>query len=266
MRLDSALVAQGLARSRNLAQRQIAAGQVLVNGSVELKASRKITPQDILNLTATEKYVSRGAYKLLAALQSFELSPAGAYALDLGASTGGFTQVLLEHGATQVAALDVGHNQLAPQLRSDRRVAVIEGFNARYLDAAKLQELTGIIARPTLVVGDLSFISLQHIFPAIAATAAPEAVVSLLIKPQFEVGAGAVSQGIVTDPQKRLSAIKQVLEYAAAAGFDTLGVAPSPLQGTNGNREYLGYWRHSAQPHPAKWYQQLDTLVLAEEE
>lgn len=261
IRLDQALFAANLARSRAHAQQLIVQKQVTVDGKIIVKPSHRVTAAQQLKVQKADNYVSRGAYKLLAALEAFELCAQNKLALDLGASTGGFTQVLLEAGARHVYALDVGHSQLAAQLAQDSRVTKIEGVNARYLDSAQLQQITGSSQKPELVVGDLSFISLSYIFPAVAATAAADAQLCFLIKPQFEVGRQALKNGIVADRALRAAAVKKVIDSAAGAGYATLGLIPSPILGNSGNCEYLGYWVRSTQPNQAQWYERLATLT-----
>jgi len=169
-RLDAELVRRGLARSRALAVEAIEQGRVTVDGRAVAKPSTRVTEDAALQIEDEQRYVSRAALKLVAALDAFDVDPAGRLALDVGASTGGFTQVLLERGAREVIALDVGHGQLAPIVRQDPRVRVVEGVNARDLDAGRLAEVAGTTETPTLVVGDLSFISLRQVLPALAAS------------------------------------------------------------------------------------------------
>ena len=171
-RLDTALVDRGLARSRTAAARAIAAGDVRVDGAVVTRPSVKVADDAVLEVGGVQP-VSRAAHKLEAALDAFGLDPSGRLALDLGASTGGFTALLLERGAARVVALDVGHDQLAPEVREDPRVVVVEGENARDLTPARLAELAGTEQQPSLVVADLSFISLAHVLPPIAAVLEP---------------------------------------------------------------------------------------------
>jgi len=194
-RLDAELVRRGLARSRALAVDAIAGGRVTVDGKQALKASLRISPEAELGLIGDDGYVSRSAHKLAAALDAFAVTVEGRLALDVGASTGGFTQVLLERGARRVIALDVGHGQLAAPVREDPRVAVVEGVNARSLTAHELAETSEIDERPELVVADVSFISLTTILPALLDTVGPDADYVLLIKPQFEVGGRASARG-----------------------------------------------------------------------
>ncbi len=250
-RLDRALASLGLARSRNQAHEIIAAGGAYVDGIQVAKPAARVQPGAVLNVRGVDRYVSRGAHKLIAALDSFDIDPQDTLALDLGASTGGFTQVLLERGARNVLAVDVGHGQLAPEIRSNERVRVVEGCNARGLNREELTELTGMDEAPTLVVADLSFISLTLVLPAIARCTDPGADVALLIKPQFEVG--RVKNGVVTDPAQWEVAIRQVLEAAAKNGFVWRDLAPSPIAGGEGNREFLVHFRRGEPRDPREW-------------
>ena len=220
-----------------------------------------------LEVEAGEHYVSRAAHKLVAGLDAFTIDVARVLALDLGASTGGFTQVLLERGARQVIALDVGHGQLVPELRADARVKVVEGCNARELDSQTLTAVSGIAERPELVVADLSFISLVLVFPAIARTA-PTAQLLLLVKPQFEVGRQGVRDGIVIDMETAVAAAIRVLRAAVAAGFACAGIAASPITGEHGNRELLAHFvpAHPGAnvPDPTEWEQHIRELLGGE--
>jgi 23S rRNA (cytidine1920-2'-O)/16S rRNA (cytidine1409-2'-O)-methyltransferase len=200
-----------------------------------------------------ERWVGRGALKLEAALAAFAVPVAGRLALDVGASTGGFTQVLLEHGATRVIALDVGHDQLVPLLREDPRVVTVEGVNARFLDAPALAEASGVPDRPQVITADLSFISLRQVLPAIAAVAAAEADAVVLIKPQFEVGRGAVREGLVRDAKARATAVRDVLRSAEEVGFVVAGLVPSPVPGGAGNREALAHLTTRPSVHRTEW-------------
>ncbi|MDO5051657.1 MAG: TlyA family RNA methyltransferase [Pseudoclavibacter sp.] len=250
-RLDLELAARGLARSRTHAARLVAAGQVEVDGRTARRAAASVGPRARIEVLADDAhYVSRGAHKLLAALDAFGLDPAGRDALDVGASTGGFTQVLLERGARRVVALDVGHGQLAPRLRADARVHALEGVNARELDAAALDGLLAAGPRPApaargidLVTADVSFIPLGLVLPALRATVSPAADHLLLIKPQFEVGRSGVRDGVVHDPRLAAEAVRGVLRAAAGLGLTAAGLAASPLAGVRGNREYLVHLR-----------------------
>lgn len=237
-RLDQLLIARGLAPSRQRAQALIRAGQVLVDDTPVDKPGTRVDDQAAVRLRgAALPYVSRGGLKLAAGLEAFPVDPAGRVCADLGASTGGFTDCLLQRGAARVYAIDVGYGQLAWKLRQDDRVVVMERTNARHLE--------GLPEPATLVVGDLSFISLTHILPAIARLAAPGADCVLLIKPQFEAGrAGVGKGGVVRDPAVRAAAIARVLEAARSAGFATLGAVPSPVAGAKkGNIEELVHLR-----------------------
>ncbi|WP_416550132.1 TlyA family RNA methyltransferase [Leucobacter sp. BZR 635] len=250
-RLDRALVELGLVRSRSRAAELIAAGSVDIDGNPAGKPGARVREGSLVTVRGDDHYVSRGAHKLLAALDRFGIDPGGRLALDLGASTGGFTQVLLERGAREVLAVDVGHDQLAPELRADDRVRVVEGCNARALDAEVLARLTGVDERPTLVVADLSFISLTLILPAITRCTGEGADLALLIKPQFEVG--RVRDGIVTDPAQWASAIDKVLAAAAANELRVLGLEPSPIAGGEGNREFLVHLVRGVPADPREW-------------
>lgn len=249
-RLDRALVTRKLVGSRTRAQRLISHGDVTVNGKVARKASESVFPDDRLAVAAdASHYVSRGAHKLIGALTVFEprglASPAGRICLDIGASTGGFTQVLLENGARQVLSLDVGHGQLAPVLARDPRVVNMEGINIRDVTASDLP------ACPKYIVSDVSFISLTYVIPVIARLCADSTGVGsepteiiLLIKPQFEVGKGRLGKnGIVTDPTLREKARKTVIACAERYGLKVCGCVDSPIEGEHGNREYLLWLR-----------------------
>lgn len=259
-RLDRALFSLGLTRSRTLASELILAGRVFVNGVTAVKAGTKVSQGSLLEVTLADLYVSRAAHKLLRALDNFGVNPSGKLALDLGASTGGFTQVLLERGARAVQAIDVGHGQLASELREDERVRVVEGCNARELTADSLAQRTGVLEAPEVIVADLSFISLSLILPAIARVAAPSADLLLLIKPQFEVG--RVRDGIVSDPRLRAEAVRSVLRSAAENGLAARALARSPILGGHGNQEYLGYFTRSEAPDPAEWETRLLELTI----
>lgn len=252
-RLDAELVRRGLARSRALAVDAIAGGRVTVDGKQALKASLRISPGAELGLVGDDGYVSRSAHKLAAALDAFAVTVEGRLALDVGASTGGFTQVLLERGARRVIALDVGHGQLAAPVREDPRVAVVEGVNARSLTAHELAETSGIDERPELVVADVSFISLTTILPALLDTVGPDADYVLLIKPQFEVGRQGIREGLVRDRARRHDAASAVLWAAWDLGLGTAGLISSPLLGSNGNQEYLVWLSRAVGGNPTEW-------------
>jgi 23S rRNA (cytidine1920-2'-O)/16S rRNA (cytidine1409-2'-O)-methyltransferase len=263
-RLDVALVARGLARSRAAAQSAVTAGRVRVDGVPAKRVSQRVEPEAALEVDRGSGWVGRGAGKLDAALDAFGVDVSGRSALDLGASTGGFTQVLLERGARSVVALDVGHDQLAPELRDDQRVVVVEGENARVLTPARLAELSGSDAPPQVVVADLSFISLTLVLPAIAAVADPDADVVLLVKPQFEVGRTRVRGGLVHDVEDRVRAVEAVLGTAAATGLLTVDVIASPVVGTHGNREALVHLHRSRGSDPSEWTTSIERAVRSD--
>lgn len=233
-RLDQALVAAGLAPSRARAQALIAAGAVRVDGRVAAKASMTVTPAAALEVDAEAMpWVSRAALKLVAGLDAFGIDPVGAVALDLGVSTGGFSQVLLARGAAEVWAVDVGHGQLAAALVGEPRLHLIEGLNVRELTADH-------VPPPDVVVADLSFISLRLALPPALGLARPGAALVALVKPQFEVGPGRVGKGgIVRDPAARADAVAGVRAFLREAGWTVLGEAPSPIAGGDGNQEFL---------------------------
>lgn len=243
---------RGLVRSRALAVDAIEQGRVTVDGRTIAKPATRVPADAELAVDGEDRYVSRAALKLVGALDAFRVDPAGRLALDVGASTGGFTQVLLERGAREVIALDVGHGQLAPIVRQDPRVRVVEGVNARTLDAPTLAAVAGTAETPDLVVGDLSFISLTQVLPALVATA-PGAEFVLLVKPQFEVGRLGVREGIVRDRGLRQDAVRDVVWAAWDLGLATAGIAPSPVLGGNGNREYLLWARAAVGSDPPEW-------------
>jgi 23S rRNA (cytidine1920-2'-O)/16S rRNA (cytidine1409-2'-O)-methyltransferase len=241
-RADLLLVERGLAVSRTQAQALVMAGAV-VAGDTASGETRVEKPGQLLDVdvslrvkdgAAPQKYVSRGALKLEKALEVLPVDPAGLVCADLGASTGGFTDLLLQRGAARVHAVDVGYGQLHPRLRGDPRVVVHERVNARFLEAGALGEDVD------LVVGDLSFISLRLVLPAVRALLRPGGWAVLLVKPQFEVGKGEVGKGgVVRDDAKRREALATVEGAARALGFEVLGHAESPVAGPAGNREWL---------------------------
>jgi 23S rRNA (cytidine1920-2'-O)/16S rRNA (cytidine1409-2'-O)-methyltransferase len=248
-RLDAELVRRGLARSRTDAADLVAAGRVTVRGQQATKPATAVGADDPLLVAATSdsapRFVSRGAHKLLGALAAFEprgLAVGGRRCLDAGASTGGFTQVLLQAGAASVIAVDVGYGQLDWSLQTNERVRVLDRTNVRELTAAQVGEPVD------LVVGDLSFISLGLVLPALQAVAAPEAELVLMVKPQFEVGRERIgSGGVVRDPALRAAAVTGVAEAAAKLGLGVQGVVASPLPGPAGNVEYF-LWLHAGAP------------------
>ncbi|MEO7349558.1 MAG: TlyA family RNA methyltransferase [Terrimesophilobacter sp.] len=260
-RLDVALTARGLATSRTSAVRLIAEGLVTIDGQPALKASTLISESNLVVVASTDHYVSRAAHKLSAALDAFDVKVTGCTALDVGASTGGFTQVLLERGARRVIALDVGHGQLAPLIRNDERVVVVEGVNARYLTTESLAEIAPVEAKPSLVVADLSFISLGLVLPAIVESVGNQADIVALIKPQFEVGRGGIKEGIVRDAGLRDDAVSGALWSAWDLGFGTAGLISSPIAGSAGNHEYLAWFSTSGGSNPTEWLEQVSAIT-----
>lgn len=251
-RLDSAVAARGLARSRTAAAALVQAGRVTVDGSTIVKPSTQVSASADITVDTADEWVSRAALKLVAALDTFDLDPSGRTVLDVGASTGGFTQVLLARGAARVIALDVGHGQLAPVVAVDDRVAVVEGVNARNLTPADYLALDPAASDTALVVGDLSFISLRLVLPALVA-AVPADDFVLLVKPQFEVGRTGIREGIVRDASLRQDALMNVLWAAWDLGLGTAGLAASPILGTHGNHEYLARLQRGGGENPTEW-------------
>ncbi|MFB8371590.1 TlyA family RNA methyltransferase [Pseudarthrobacter sp. NPDC055928] len=236
-RLDQALVARGLARSRTHAASLISEGKVSSAGQVLSKASLQVEDSKDLAVEHTEQdsYVSRAGHKLAGALDAFPaITVEGKRCLDAGASTGGFTDVLLRRGAAHVVAVDVGHGQLVPQLRSDPRVEVHEGLNVRYMAA---EDIGGTVA---LTVADLSFISLTLVVLPLALSTEPGGDLVLMVKPQFEIGKDRLGRtGVVNSERERRMAVEKVANAALDAGVDLCGLAASPLPGQDGNVEYF---------------------------
>lgn len=234
-RIDKVLVERGFAESRTRAQALIIAGQVLVRDQRIEKPGQLIDPGDDIRIKGeTPRYASRGGFKLEAALREFKINPEGKHCLDVGASTGGFTDCLLQHGAKQVWAIDVGHNQIIWRLREDPRVVVREGMNARHLGPDQFPILFDIATI------DVSFISLTKILPAVRDCVSKEAHLIALVKPQFEVGKGEVGRGgIVTDPTKHQRVLDEIRKAALETGLSPLGLIESPILGAEGNREFL---------------------------
>jgi 23S rRNA (cytidine1920-2'-O)/16S rRNA (cytidine1409-2'-O)-methyltransferase len=245
-RIDKLLVERGLAESRTKAQAMVMAGVVLVNEQRVEKSSDQFVPDAEIRIKhaddPTSRYVGRGGLKLEAALREFQIDVRSFVCLDVGASTGGFTDCLLQNGAAKVIALDVGHNQIDWRLRNDPRVEVREGVNARYLTPDEFP------TRFDLAVIDVSFISLKMILPSVVPLLKPHASMVVLIKPQFEVGRGEVGKGgIIRDEQKRLRVVTEVNEFAATLQLRVERVVESPIQGAEGNIEYLAHYSY----HPA---------------
>jgi 23S rRNA (cytidine1920-2'-O)/16S rRNA (cytidine1409-2'-O)-methyltransferase len=244
VRLDRELVRRGLAPSREAAGAAIRAGRVLVGGAVAAKPSTLVSVADPVTLAGpARRWASRGGDKLAPALERLGVAAAGRRCLDAGASTGGFTDVLLAGGAAEVVAVDVGYGQLEPRLREDPRVRVLDRTNVRQLDP----ELAG--GQVDLTVADLSFISLRLVMPVLAALTGPGGDLVLLVKPQFEAGREAVGRGgVVRDPAARAAAVRGVAEAAAALGLGVAGICPSPLPGPAGNLELFLHLRAGAGP------------------
>jgi 23S rRNA (cytidine1920-2'-O)/16S rRNA (cytidine1409-2'-O)-methyltransferase len=233
-RLDQLLVLRGLAPTRERARALIIAGQVVVDDRPLTKAGVAVAPDaDIRLLQPDHPYVGRGGLKLAHAFDTFGIAVDGRECLDIGASTGGFTDVMLQRGAARVVALDVGHGQIDWRLRNDARVLVVEGFNARHLTPADLP------GRVDLVTIDVSFISLRQILPVVPPLLRPRADVVALVKPQFEAGRAEVKTGIVHDPAIHARVLDEVSAAAAAVGLKPLGSTPSPITGQKGNVEFL---------------------------
>jgi 23S rRNA (cytidine1920-2'-O)/16S rRNA (cytidine1409-2'-O)-methyltransferase len=234
-RLDKSMVERSLAESREKAQALIMAGEVFIDGQKASKPGQLVAPESAIELTSKLRYVGRGGLKLEAALEHFAIDVTGLVAADFGSSTGGFTDCLLQHGAARVHAIDVGTNQLDWRLRSDPRVVVREGVNARYI------ELTDLGEPVDLAVCDVSFISATLILPAMAKVLKPDGRIIVLVKPQFEAGKGQVGKGgIVRDPALHDAACAKVRAAAEALGFTTQ-IIPSPITGAEGNKEFLLY-------------------------
>jgi 23S rRNA (cytidine1920-2'-O)/16S rRNA (cytidine1409-2'-O)-methyltransferase len=245
-RIDKLLVERGLAPSRTRAQALVMAGVVLVGEQRIEKPSESFYPEADIRIKGTgdpaARYVGRGGLKLEAALAAFQLDASGLNCLDIGASTGGFTDCLLQHGARRVMAIDVGHNQIDWRLRSDPRVEVREGINARYLKPSDFNE------EFDLAVMDVSFISATKILPAIVPLLTTGGSIITLIKPQFEVGRGEVGRGgIVTDPSKHERVIAEVNAAALSLGLRVRGRTESPILGADGNMEFLAWYEKELQ-------------------
>jgi 23S rRNA (cytidine1920-2'-O)/16S rRNA (cytidine1409-2'-O)-methyltransferase len=232
VRLDQALLGRGLAASRARAQALIAAGLVIVDGQPARGPDQMVEQGSALEVLGRRRYVSRGGEKLAPAVETLGLRVTGRTAVDVGASTGGFTDVLLQGGAAHVIAVDVGYGQLDWRLRNDPRVTVLERVNIRELDK---------LPRPSdLAVVDVSFISLRLVLPRLSALLQPPADVVALVKPQFEVGKGRVGKGgVVRDPEQHREVLEQLAAFARSLGFEVKGQAPSPIAGRSGNREFF---------------------------
>ena len=238
IRLDQLVVEKGLAPSRERARAMILAAQVQVDGRLITKAGTQVAGEAHVTLVAPDHpYVSRGGLKLEHALDAFGIDVSGRHALDVGASTGGFTDVLLQRGAARVVALDVGHGQIDWRLRRDPRVVVLEGINARYLTVA---DVPGPF---DLVSIDVSFISLRHILPVVPPLLRPNADVIALVKPQFEAGRAEVRNGVIRDEAIRARVVDEIRAAASAVGLAPVVATPSPITGQKGNVEFLLHLR-----------------------
>lgn len=264
MRLDAELVRRKICDSRERARDLIAGGRVIVNGVAATKPATQVEPTTSIALTASDEpdWASRGAHKLLGALDAFDVVVDGARCLDAGASTGGFTDVLLSRNANRVEAVDVGYGQLVWRLRSDERVGVHDKTNVRSLTP---QDIGGEV---DLVVSDLSFISLALVLPALARCVRPGGDLLPMVKPQFEVGRDRVGQGgVVRDPDLRIEAVTEVARAAAALGLETRDCAASPLPGPSGNVEYFLHLRRVGEREPVNLSgSALDAIRTAVEE
>ena len=239
IRLDQLVVARGLAESRSLAQRLVREGKVRVEGVANPKPGNQVRDDAKVEVEAPERFVSRGGWKLEGAFEHFGFSVEGLDCLDVGASTGGFTDCLLQHGAARVAAVDVGHDQFHQKLKDDPRVWWREGFNARLM---KPEDLPFV---PAFATCDVSFISLRLILPPIVRALAPGGGIVTLIKPQFEAGREQVGKGgVVRDEAVRREVVESIRAFGTGElGLDWVGVCPSPIKGPAGNVEFTAYWR-----------------------
>lgn len=246
IRLDQLVFDLGLTESRERAKTTVMSGLVYVNGQKADKPGMQVAPDAKVEVRGDAlPYVSRGGFKLEKALKVFPVDPTGLVCIDCGASTGGFTDVLLQNGASKVYAVDVGYGQLAWSLRNDKRVISMERTNVRYITPEQIPEPLD------LAVMDLSFISIELILPAIYPLLKDNAAVICLIKPQFEAGRDEVGKkGVVRDQKVHLSVLNRFLDFAPTAGFTTIGLDYSPIKGPEGNIEYLGYLRKGSFPSP----------------
>lgn len=251
-RLDRELVTRGLVSSRTKAQRLISEGHVVVDGVTETKASREVDASVHIDITVADTDVGRGAKKLRHSLDLIPIPVKGSLCADVGASTGGFTQVLLEHGATQVIALDVGHDQLDPTLRDDPRVVNREGVSVLEL-SPQWWSSEGFPSPVDVVVADLSFISLVHAIPPMVSTFGVHSHYLVLVKPQFEVGRGHTVKGVVKDSSRRAGAVRNVAQVFHDLGVPVRALLCSPLTGEKGNVEYLMYASATSSVYPAEW-------------
>lgn len=264
-RLDRVLVELGTFESRNRAAEAVSAGTVSVDGKAATKPSTKIMSGQIVALTDAQTYVSRAAKKLVHGLRIFSVDPENKLCIDVGASTGGFTQVLLEKGARRVVSLDVGHGQLAETLRNDPRVEVVEGFNARNLNEEEFYRLNGARRLPELLVTDVSFISVTLLFDAFKSVTKKGADLIVLVKPQFEVGKNKIKNGVVKDIRLHQEVLETVSLKASDTGFTLKDLVRSPVVGTAGNVEYLLHMVNESSKFQTQWIEKIKTAVEEEE-
>lgn len=258
-RLDAELVRRGLAESRTQAQGLVEAGRVLVAGAPATKSARQVDAGESVTVTGEPpRFVGRGGEKLAAALEAFALDPSGLSVLDAGASTGGFTDAVLQHGAHSVVALDVGHGQLHERLRRDPRVTVLERTNLRHVDPAVLGPFDAVVA-------DLSFISLTKVMGVLVESCRPDGWLVLLVKPQFEAGRQEVSRGrgVITDPEEWSGAVERVAVSAQEHGASIMGLRASPLRGADGNVEFLLHLQRGAATPGSASGEAIGPLVVA---
>lgn len=249
IRLDVALVSRGLFPSREQALRAILAGEVKVNENIVLKAGQQVNlDKDLFFVEVKERFASRGGLKLEKGLQTFGVSPEGRVVLDVGASTGGFTDCLLKAGARQVFAIDVGYGQLAWELRNDERVVVLERTNVRYLTPEKIAPSISEAHFPTLAVIDVSFISLSKVLPSIERLLAPPKEVVALVKPQFEAGREKIGKnGVVRDPSVHRAVLEAVADFVRGSAWSVVAATFSPVTGPQGNIEFLVHLRQGSE-------------------
>ncbi len=237
-RLDQLVVARGLTESREMAKRLIMAGEIRVDGHPATKAGHLYPAEALIELLERPPFVSRGGEKLAGAFAAFSLDVAGIDCIDVGASTGGFTDCLLQNGAARVIALDVGHSQIHPKMASHPQVHVIERYNARYLKRADLP------FTPQFATVDVSFISLKLILPPLVAALAPRSQLVTLIKPQFEAPRGQAPKGVVRDEAVRTEVVEMIRRFGEEElRLECRGIEPSPLRGPDGNVEFLAWWQ-----------------------
>ena len=255
-RLDTLVVQRGLAESRERAKQLILAGELIVSGSAQVKPGHLISPEAEIVVKQSPRYVSRGGLKLEKALQVFSVDVRGSVAIDVGASTGGFTDCLLQHGAKFVYAVDVGHGQLAWKIRQDPRVCVIEGTNIRTIDVNRFESPIKI------GVVDVSFISLQKVLPVITQIVDPIGDILALVKPQFEAGREHVGKGgVVREARVHLQVLRDLLQFIHGLGQSVMGISHSPIRGPAGNIEYLIWFQAEIEGVSVDWEKRAAQVV-----